>query len=153
MQGFTIRRGTPQDIPALLALIKELAEYEKAPQEVINTESSLLQDAFGEKPLFYFWLAWQNEIPVGMAVVYFRYSTWKGKCLYLEDIYIKENYRNLGIGKAFFELLCDFARKENCKRICWQVLEWNKPAIDFYTKIGAKFDDEWINGFLEVNIE
>ncbi len=149
MQNFIIKQGTPQDVSALLDLIKELAEYEKAPDEVLNTETNLLQDAFGEQPLFRFWIAWQGEIPIGMAVVYFRYSTWKGKCLYLEDIYIKENYRNLGLGKAFFDVLLDFAKKENCKRICWQVLEWNEPAIRFYKKMGAEFDSQWVNGFLE----
>lgn len=150
MHSLKILKGRPEDISILLALIKELAEYEKAPHEVSNTEEDLYQGAFGSSPLFHFWIAWYNQLPVGMAVVYFRYSTWKGKCLYLEDIYIKEAYRNKGIGKLFFEVLIDFAKKEKCKRICWQVLHWNTPAIDFYQKLGAHFNNEWINGFLEI---
>jgi GNAT superfamily N-acetyltransferase len=151
MNEIEIKEGKPQDIPLLLDLIKELALYEKAPQEVLNTTEAMLQDGFGEKPIFKFWLAWQDGKAIGMAVVYFRYSTWKGKCLYLEDLYIQPAYRKMGIGEKFFGLLKDFARKEHCRRITWQVLEWNEPAINFYKKIGANLDTEWVNGFLEIH--
>ena len=150
MSKFEIKEGTTEDIPVLLELIKELALYEKAPQEVINTTEAMLRDGFGEKPIFKFWLAWQNDKAIGMAVVYFRYSTWKGKCLYLEDLYIQPAYRKMRIGEMFFEVLKNFAQKEHCQRITWQVLEWNEPAINFYKKIGANLDPEWINGFLEI---
>ncbi|MFN3315897.1 MAG: GNAT family N-acetyltransferase [Raineya sp.] len=150
MPQIEIKEGKPEDIPLLLALIKELALYEKAPQEVINTAEAMLKDAFGENPIFKFWLAWHKNKAVGMAVVYFRYSTWKGKCLYLEDLYIQPAYRKMGIGEMFFDLLKDFAQKEHCQRITWQVLEWNEPAINFYKKIGANLDAEWLNGFLEI---
>jgi len=145
-----IKEGTPQDIPALLGLIKELALYEKAPEQVINTEAKMLEDGFGKQPIFKFWLAWKGSIPVGMAVVYFRYSTWKGKCLYLEDLYIKDEYRKLKIGHRFFDLLRKYATQESCQRISWQVLDWNEPAIKFYEKIGATLDPEWTNGFIEL---
>lgn len=151
MNKIEIKEGSPNDVHALLELIKELALYEKAPQEVVNTTDNLLQDGFGEKPIYKFWLAWHQEQPVGMAVVYFRYSTWKGKCLYLEDLYVQPNYRKMGIGEMFFEVLKDFARKEQCRRITWQVLEWNEPAIQFYKKIGATLDNQWVNGFLEIS--
>lgn len=150
MNNIKIQEGNAEDIPALLELIKELALYEKAPEAVINTPQAMLEDGFGKKPIFKFWLAWHQDKPVGMAVVYFRYSTWKGKCLYLEDLYIQPDYRNQGIGESFFEVLKQYAQKEHCQRITWQVLEWNKPAIKFYEKLGAKFDAEWVNGFLEI---
>ncbi|MCU0439797.1 MAG: GNAT family N-acetyltransferase [Raineya sp.] len=145
-----IKEGKPQDIPALLGLIKELALYEKAPEQVINTEEKMLEDGFGKQPVFKFWLAWDGDIAVGMAVVYFRYSTWKGKCLYLEDLYIKEEYRKHKLGHYFFDVLKRYGKEENCQRISWQVLDWNEPAINFYKKIGASLDPEWVNGFLEL---
>ena len=150
MNNVSIKEGRVEDIPTLLGLIKELALYEKAPEEVINTPEAMLKDAFGQNPIFKFWLAWQEGKAVGMAVVYFRYSTWKGKCLYLEDLYVQPAYRKLGIGEMFFHVLKDFAQKEQCQRITWQVLEWNEPAIKFYKKMGASLDAEWINGFLEI---
>lgn len=149
-KSISITEGRAEDIPVLLELIKELALYEKALQEVTNTPEAMLEDGFGAKPIFKFWLAWYEGKAVGTAVVYFRYSTWKGKCLYLEDLYIQPAYRKMGIGEMFFHLLKEFAQKEHCKRITWQVLEWNEPAINFYKKIGASLDAEWINGFLEI---
>jgi len=150
MREIQIKEGLPEDIPTLLELVKELALYEKAPNEVINTTDAMLRDGFGEKPIFKFWLAWHENKAVGMAVVYFRYSTWKGKCLYLEDLYIQPAYRRMGMGEMFFDLLKKYAQAEQCQRITWQVLEWNEPAINFYKKIGANLDTEWINGFLEI---
>jgi GNAT superfamily N-acetyltransferase len=150
MYFISIREGTPRDIPHLLGLIKELALYERAPEQVINTEAKMLEDGFGKNPIFKFWLAWDGEKAVGMAVVYFRFSTWKGKCLYLEDLYIQDAYRKSGLGSRFFDILREYGEQENCQRITWQVLEWNEPAIRFYQKIGATLDAEWINGFLEL---
>jgi GNAT superfamily N-acetyltransferase len=150
MREIQIKEGLPEDIPYLLELIRELALYEKAPNEVINTPEAMLRDGFGKNPIFKFWLAWHENKAVGMAVVYFRYSTWKGKCLYLEDLYIQPAYRKMGMGEMFFDLLKKYAQAEQCQRITWQVLEWNEPAINFYKKIGANLDTEWINGFLEI---
>ncbi|MCS6820754.1 MAG: GNAT family N-acetyltransferase [Microscillaceae bacterium] len=146
---FEITPGTPDDVPALLALIKELALYEKAPHEVINTEAQLLADGFGEKPLYGFYVAKVKEQTVGMALYYYRYSTWKGKVLYLEDLYVKPEYRRLKIGKALFERIRQHAIANHCRRISWQVLHWNEPAIQFYKQLGAVFDAEWLNGFID----
>lgn len=146
--AINIRVGEKKDIPQLLALIKELAEYERATHEVENTEETLLQDGFGESPLFGFYVSEVNHEIVGMALYYWRYSTWKGKVMYLEDLYIQPDFRRYKIGQAFFKVLVQKAKAEKCSRISWQVLEWNTPAIDFYKKIGASLDPEWVNGFL-----
>lgn len=145
-----IREGKKEDISTLLELIRELAVYEKAPAEVSNTEEQILKDGFGEMPIFKFWLAWEGKNAIAMAVVYFRYSTWKGKCLYLEDLYIRETHRDKGIGKKLFEVLLHYAKTEQCKRLNWQVLDWNEPAIAFYKKLGANLDAQWLNGTLEI---
>ncbi|MGD1840760.1 MAG: GNAT family N-acetyltransferase [Thermonemataceae bacterium] len=150
MENIRLREGTPEDIPQLLSLIRELALYEKAPEEVINTEEQMIQDGFGEVRLFQLLVAETEEKLVGLALTYYRYSTWKGKCLYLEDLYIQPEYRRSGLGERFFEALVQRAKKENCQRISWQVLDWNELAINFYKKIGASLDATWINGTLEV---
>ena len=123
-----IRKATPEDVPAIYQLIVELAEYEKALHEVINTPKQLLKDGFGESPLFGAIIAEVKGEVVGMSLYYYRYSTWKGKRLYLEDLIIKEAFRGYGLGKRL-----------------WQVLDWNEPSIEFYKKFGAKLDGEWIN--------
>ncbi|MDX1902934.1 MAG: GNAT family N-acetyltransferase [Thermonemataceae bacterium] len=149
-KNFSIQEGRPEHIKDLLQLIKELALYEKAPEQVTNTESKINEDAFGQKPIFKFWMVYEGRKPVAMMVVYFRYSTWKGKTLYLEDLYIQEAYRQRGLGQILFEVLISYAKKEQCQRISWQVLDWNEPAIAFYKKIGASLSNEWLNGFLEL---
>lgn len=145
----SIQQGTPQDIPALFSLIQGLAEYEKAPHEVTNTVEQLHQDAFGEQPLFGFWMAYEGGLPVGMAMYYYRYSSWKGKCLYLEDLYVLESYRKRKVGIELFKAIVRQARQDQCKRISWQVLDWNQPAIDFYKKLDASFDAGWVNCALD----
>lgn len=144
----TIRKGEKADLEAVYELICELAEYEKAKHEVENTVAQLEQDGFGDKPLFGFFVAQDDEQIIGFALYYYRYSTWKGKTLYLEDIYVKPNYRRQKIGDSLFKALIRKAKQEDCARLSWQVLDWNHSAIAFYKGIGAKFDTEWMNAYL-----
>ncbi len=139
---FEIRWATEADFPALLELIKELALYEKAPERVSNTVEQMRR----EKDYFKALVAETKggEI-VGMALFYFVYYTWVGKSLYLDDLIVRETYRGRGIGRALLNEVLDFARRHDCKRVRWQVLNWNTPAIEFYRKLGVTLDDEWIN--------
>ncbi|WP_299457302.1 GNAT family N-acetyltransferase [uncultured Microscilla sp.] len=143
-----IRAGKPKDVGTLLEMIKELAVYEKALDEVKTTEKQLLADGFGSQPLYGFFIAELEGKAVGMALYYYRYSTWKGKSLYLEDLYVKEKYRQYKAGFHLFKAIAQKAQDESCHRISWQVLDWNEPAIKFYKKLGAELDAEWINGHL-----
>lgn len=143
-----IRTGTKEDLPQVLALIKELAEYEKAPQEVDNTIERMEEDGFGPEKVFDFLVAEENGEIHGLALYYYSYSTWKGKCIYLEDLVVTNPQRRRGTGKLLFNRLIEIAREKDVRRLSWQVLEWNTPAIDFYKSIGAQLDPEWINGRL-----
>ncbi|MEQ9187255.1 MAG: GNAT family N-acetyltransferase [Cryomorphaceae bacterium] len=143
-----IRKGTPEDVPVLLRLIKELALYEKAPEEVIVTEQQLFADGFGPHPYYHLIVAELNSEIIGIAVYYFAYSTWKGKYLYLEDFVIAESHRANGYGKQLFDAVVKVAKEEKVKRMGWQVLDWNQPAIEFYKRYGADLSDEWLNGRL-----
>ncbi|HWY12949.1 MAG TPA: GNAT family N-acetyltransferase [Bacteroidia bacterium] len=143
-----IRTGEKADLPNILNLIKELADYEKAPAEVEVTVSEMENWGFGENKLFDFFVAEQNEVIVGLALFYYKYSTWKGKCLFLEDIIVTEKLRGKGIGKNLFDKIVEVAKKEKVRRLEWQVLNWNKPAIKFYEKYNANLDPEWLNGKL-----
>ncbi len=145
---FNIRRATKKDLPEVLALVKELALYEKAPEEVTITLQELEEDGFGETPLYWIILAEDQTGILGMSFYYIRYSTWKGKCLYLEDIVVKEEHRGRGIGKVLFEDTISAAKEINAKLMTWQVLDWNEPAINFYKKFNAELDGEWVNGKL-----
>lgn len=145
MEKITIREGEKKDIPAVFALIKELALYEKAPYEVESTPEQMTKDGFGDNPLFGFFVAEVEEQVVGMAIYYFRYSTWKGKRLYLEDIYIQEQHRGKGIGSLLFDAMVETAQKTDCNGMNFQVLNWNEPAINFYKKMFVTFDNEWVN--------
>lgn len=147
-----IRHGQKEDLPEILNLIRELAEYEHALHEVETTTDSMESDAFSDdNPLFRFIVAEQNSEIIGTAIYFFTYSTWKGKVLYLEDIVMKQKYRRKGIGKLMFDFLVQIAKTEKVKRMSWQVLDWNEPAINFYKKINATFDAEWINCKLTKN--
>lgn len=143
---YSIRKGVREDIPQLLALIKELAEYERAGDQVENTEQMMLEDGFGKQPVFGFFVAEnkQKEI-IGTAIYYYRYSTWKGRCLYLEDFVVKESWRGQRIGKALFDEIVKKAKEDQCRLITWQVLDWNEPAINFYNKINAQIEGGWLN--------
>ena len=147
----TIRNGTIHDLPRVLELIKELAEYERAPHEVINTVALMEKDGFGPKPIYGLFVAENEKGIVGISIYYWRYSTWKGKRLYLEDIVVTQSERGKGIGQILFDRTMQHALEENCSGMMWQVLEWNEPAINFYKKYGAKFDGEWLNGSLEID--
>ena len=155
-----IRKGNKSDMLAVLELIKELAVFEKQPHAVILSVSDLERDGFSETPLFHTFVAEiENEI-VGMALYYNRYSTWKGKTIHLEDLIVKEKMRGTGCGFALYSQIIAQGKKENVRRIEWNVLDWNKPAIDFYEKTGAKvlkdwymvqMDEETIDTFLKKN--
>lgn len=144
-----IRPGTREDIPRALELIKELASYERAPDEVIATVEQMERDGFGPHPIFGFFVAEKSGSIVGISLYYWRYSTWKGKRLYLEDIIVTEKERGKGAGKLLFDRTMKLAVDEGCTGMMWQVLEWNEPAINFYRKYGAKLDEEWTNCSLE----
>lgn len=139
-----VREGRKEDLPAVLDLIKELAAYERAAQEVINTEAKLQEDF--EAGRFKLWVAVDESDIVGMALCYERYSTWKGRCLYLEDIVVRELYRRCGIGSRLFSTLIEYAKAKGYYSLNWQVLDWNEPALNFYKKWKAEIDTTWWNG-------
>ena len=144
-----IREGKREDLIQVLELIKELAAYEKALPEVNNTVALMEADGFGSNPCFGFFVAEDANIIKGISLYYYRYSTWKGKRLYLEDIIVTEQARGLGIGMKLFEQTMKLSLEQNCTGMMWQVLDWNEPAIEFYKKYNAKMDGEWINCHLE----
>ncbi|MBT6837099.1 MAG: GNAT family N-acetyltransferase [Bacteroidetes bacterium] len=145
-----IRKANKADLPEVLNLIKELALYEKAPDEVTITIEELEKDGFGDQPMYEVILAESDEEEIiGMSFYYYAYSTWKGKCLYLEDIIVKEEFRGKGIGKQLFDATVLKAKEVKAKRMMWQVLDWNTPAIEFYKqKYKAEISSEWLNGRL-----
>ncbi|XOV92867.1 MAG: GNAT family N-acetyltransferase [Bacteroidota bacterium] len=140
-----LRKGTKNDLPRVMELIRELALYEKAPEQVINTVKMMEEDGFGEHPVYGFIVAENDGVIEGLSLYYYRYSTWKGKRLWLEDLIVTESQRGLGTGKKLFERTLEIAREEKCTGMMWQVLDWNEPAINFYRKYNAEFDEEWIN--------
>jgi GNAT superfamily N-acetyltransferase len=143
-----IRKAKVTDAPQIWGLIHELAVYEKAGNEMTLSVDQLAADGFGQNPLYTCFVAEVQQEIQGIALVYFKYSTWKGKSLYLEDIVVKEANRKMGIGEKLFKAVVAYALQENCARIDWQVLDWNAPAINFYQKWGAHIDDAWLNGRL-----
>jgi GNAT superfamily N-acetyltransferase len=149
MNTIAIRQGKKEDLTRVLELIKELAEYERAPNEVTNTVAMMEKDGFGPDPVYGFFVAENENRIVGLSLYYWRYSTWKGRRLYLEDIIVTESERGKGIGKLLFDKTMEKALEENCTGMMWQVLEWNEPAINFYKKYGTKLDDEWTNCNIE----
>ena len=144
-----IRKGHKTDLPYVLELIKELADYENAIEEVQITLKELENDGFGKKPLYYFLVAEDKNKIIGLSFYHIRYSTWKGKFLFLEDFVIKKEYRNLGIGSQLFEATIKICYEQNMKGMCWQVLDWNTPAINFYKKYNAEISSSWLNGKLD----
>ncbi|MGV3588052.1 MAG: GNAT family N-acetyltransferase [Adhaeribacter sp.] len=143
--NIAIRRGVKEDLPQVYGLIQELAEYERAPQEVTNTLADMEADGFGENPVFEFFVAEAEEKVVGICLYYMAYSTWKGKMLFLEDLIVTEAYRRYGLGKKLFDAFARRAQELGAKRLKWQVLGWNEPAIAFYKKLNCNLDAEWIN--------
>ncbi|WP_140485652.1 GNAT family N-acetyltransferase [Flavobacterium sp. GSA192] len=138
-----IRVGKKEDMKAVLSLIQELAEFEKEPDAVKVTEADLIRDGFGEKPLFHVFVAEVQQEIVGIALYYYRYSTWKGKIIHLEDLVVKNSMRGQGVGYALYSEIIRQAQRDKVRRIDWNVLDWNTPAIDFYEKTGAKVLNEW----------
>jgi len=149
-----IRRAERRDIPAMLQLIQELADYEKAPLEVTVDPLHFETSGFGPQPVWWAFVVEDDKQPaqpvVAFALYYIRYSTWKGQVMYLEDIIVTTNYRGKGIGKMLMDKLIEEARDRGFQRITWQVLEWNEPAIQFYKKYQASFDPEWVNVILDL---
>lgn len=138
-----IRKGTPNDMQAVLDLIIELAVFEKEPDAVVVTREDLIRDGFSSHPLFHTFVAEKNNEIIGMALYYYRYSTWKGKTIHLEDLVVKENHRGTGAGLALYKEIIKQGKKDNVKRVEWNVLDWNENAIRFYEKSGAKILKDW----------
>lgn len=138
-----IRKGEKSDMPALLELIRELAIFEKEPDAVVVTVADLERDGFGPIPLFRTFIASVNGSVVGMALYYYRYSTWKGRTIHLEDLIVKEQMRGSGLGFALYREVMAQGKIDQVRRIEWNVLNWNTPAIDFYLKSGAKVFEDW----------
>lgn len=149
--GIIIRKAIKEDCPRLLELIKELALYEKAPQEVTVTLEHFMESGFGPNPVWWAFAAEADGHVEGFAMYYIRYSTWKGQRMYLEDLIVTEKMRGKGLGKLLFDALIEEARIKKFNGIVWQVLDWNEPAINFYKKYyNAHMDPEWINCSLGV---
>ena len=151
MIPFSIRTASLEDVPSIHELIAELAEFEKAPHEFVATTETLFEVLFGNEPWVWAWVAEMEGTVVGTAIVYRRYSTWKGPVLYLEDFVVRESYRSRGIGAALFEACLDFAREKNFSRMVWQVLDWNEDAHRFYQRYGATFDAGWWNAGIDLS--
>jgi GNAT superfamily N-acetyltransferase len=141
----SIRNANISDMPFVFNLIKELAIFEKAESELLNSVERLTNDGFGNHPKFVCFVAELNNEIIGMALCYNRYSTWKGPCLYLEDLIITKNHRGRGYGKQLLNFLITYAKNNNYPKIQWQVLNWNIDAIRFYQSYNSKLDEEWIN--------
>ncbi len=146
LMATTIRPATRADVGMILAFIRALAVYEREPDAVSATEDDLLRHGFGEQPYFECLIAEQNGDPAGFALYFYDYSTWLGRPgLYLEDLFVHPEFRGAGIGKALLERVAAIAIEKGCARLKWEVLDWNTPAIDFYTAMGAEFLDTWRN--------
>lgn len=147
--SITIRRAVREDCSRLMELVRELATYEKAPEEVTVTLEHFTESGFGPNPVWWAFVAEENNVILGFALYYIRYSTWKGQRMYLEDILVTENARGRGIGSMLMDRLIAEARERKFTGMMWQVLDWNEPAINFYKKYQAKLDGEWLNCSLE----
>jgi GNAT superfamily N-acetyltransferase len=138
-----IRKGEKKDMKAVLDLIQELATFEKEPNAVVVTAADLERDGFSDYPLFHTFVAEVDGRIVGIALYYYRYSTWKGKTIHLEDLIVKEEMRGSGLGFALYSKIIEQGKIDKVRRIEWNVLDWNTPAIDFYIKSGARILDDW----------
>lgn len=144
--AIAVRLATAGDVPQILAFIQALATYEREPDAVSATEADLLRDGFSTNPFYFCLIAESDGLPAGFALYFFNYSTWLGRPgLYLEDLFVLPEYRGLGIGKALLQRVAAIAVEKGCLRLQWEVLDWNTPAIDFYTAMGAEFLDTWRN--------
>lgn len=146
-----IRDARIEDMPEVLELIKELAAFENEPDAVITTVETLEKEGFGENPLFHVFVAEVNGKIEGMALVYYRFSTWKGRTLHLEDLIVREEMRGTGIGNALYRKVIAYAKAQGLKRVEWVVLDWNKHAIDFYERSGANILKDWYTVQMDEN--
>ena len=146
---FNIRFAKQSDMPKALELIKELAVFEKEPDAVIVTEKDLIEHGFGKNPLFTCFVAEKEEEIVAIALIYFRFSTWKGKTVHLEDLIVKQEFRGQGLGTLLLDEVIKYGYSQGVQRICWEVLDWNTSAINFYEKQGAKILKDWYLAQLE----
>lgn len=146
MSNINIREGRREDLPQVMELIQELATFEREPHEVETTIEQMEKDGFGEQPVFEFFVAEDQSDGriIGLALYFYSYSTWKGKCLYLEDLIVTQSYRGKGIGKKLFDKIMEKAQQADTRRVVWQVLDWNEPAIKFYQSLGAAMLPEWV---------
>jgi GNAT superfamily N-acetyltransferase len=139
-----LRKATSKDIPLILSFIRELAEYERAPSAVTSTEKDLRRDGFGSKPKFHVIIAEWGGMPAGMGFFFYNYSTWQGRSgIFIEDLFVRPRFRGKGIGRALMAKLAQTAIVEKCYGVRWEVLDWNKPAIDVYQHLGSKFREGW----------
>ncbi|HTD93474.1 MAG TPA: GNAT family N-acetyltransferase [Chitinophagaceae bacterium] len=145
-----VRRAVKEDCPRLMELVAELAEYERAPQEVTVSLDHFIENGFGVAPVWWAFVAEVDGIVHGFALYYLRYSTWKGQALYLEDLIVTNESRGKGLGKLLFDQLISEVKERGLKRMVWQVLDWNEPAINFYNKYNAKIDAGWLNCSIDV---
>ena len=141
--NFTIRKARKEDMGQVLDLIKALAVFEKEPDAVEVSEAYLKEKGFAEHPSFQCFVAEVNDSIEGIALVYMRFSTWKGEVLHLEDLIVNQNMRGKGLGEALLNEVVKFGNELGVKRISWEVLDWNTPAIEFYEKKGAKVMRDW----------
>ncbi|MES2678288.1 MAG: GNAT family N-acetyltransferase [Bacteroidota bacterium] len=139
-----IRKGSPADLGGALELVRELARFENEPAEVEVTVAEM-ENWLNNEKMFDFFVLVKNDTIIGLALYYYKYSTWKGKCLFLEDIIVTEKERKNGYGKLLFNKVVEVAKHEKVRRMEWQVLDWNKQAIGFYKKYSTQFNDEWVN--------
>ena len=146
-----IRKAKVDDCNRILELIKELALYERAPDEVSVSGEHFVESGFGPNPVWWAFVAEEGGIINGFALYYIRYSTWKGQKMYLEDIIVTEAARGRGLGKLLMDALVEEAKQRGFQGMTWQVLNWNEPALNFYRKFNARFDDQWVNGILDFN--
>ena len=138
-----VRKAQKEDMPAVLRLINELAKFENEPDAVEVSVKDLESDGFGDRPLFECFVAEADGEIEGMALFYYRYSTWKGKTVHLEDLVVSEAFRGKGLGGALYAAVINYAKKQGCKRTEWVVLDWNTNAVEFYKNSGATVFDEW----------
>jgi GNAT superfamily N-acetyltransferase len=151
IMNINIRRAVKEDCIRIMELVRELAIYEKAPNEVTVTLDHFVQSGFSENPVWWAFVAEVDGEIQGFALYYIRYSTWRGQRLYLEDFYVRDEMRGKGLGKLLFDRILAEAKDRNLNGVQWQVLEWNEPAINFYKKYSAVFDNEWVNCAVSVD--
>ena len=151
MSSPVIRRAVREDCPRLMELIRELALFERAPDEVTVSLHHFEESGFGERPVWWAFVAEIDGVVAAFAIYYIRYSTWKGQRMYLEDIIVTKDMRGKGLGSLLFERLIEEAQEKDLNGVVWQVLEWNESAFRFYEKYYATFDAEWVNGCCDVS--